>query len=216
MKAKRIISTLMALILIVSTVCAAGIVSADAAKSVYSKTIASRYKESLHSSSFEIKENRAFFYDFDGNGKKELVLVEFRNMPDVYGMNSHNLYVYTSANGKVKTLVNGIQLGSDAGQGSSTKIGVAVNKTSGKKYVYAEWKYGGGDPIHLTTNRYYYTVKGSKISVTHRVKVNQAGDKKTYYINGAKKSKSNHDKWINAYQYSIKKDTLKSVYNKTR
>lgn len=213
---KRIVSIILtAAILITVVFCSA--LNANAAKSVYSSVIAGKYAASLKSYDYELKESKAFFYDYDGNKAKELVTVLYSKKGMI---TSHNLYIYTSKKGRVVTLVNGAQLGVDAGQGVSTKIGVAINKASGKKYVSIQWTYGGGE--NFQTVRYYYMIKGAKVVGLHKAIIKVHYDwgtddsTATYYINGVKKTKAAFDKWTNAYKYSLYNTTLKSIYGKTR
>ena len=214
---KRIISILLMVTILISLV-SCFTLSAEAAKGVYSKTIATRYKESIKSSKWAKGESKAFLYDFDGNKTKELFLVEYRNKSKANGITSHNLYLYSASKGKVKTLINGKQLGADAGQGTTTAIGIATNKKSKKTYAYIEWSYGGGseESAQFETCKFYYTIKGQKITKTDKAVIKTTGKKTTYYINGKKKSKSAFNKWVKGYKYTIKKDTLASLYKKTK
>ncbi len=168
-------------------------------------------------SNYSTARSQAFFYDFDGNGTKELVYTFFdkdkNNYPCRY------LSVYTIKNGKKKALIKKKFLNAEASN-PSEYIGVA--KKGGKKYIFLQYRNNG--QFHEFQTIKYYKVKGAKISCKYTAKVDfnaklsdsgKIVDKKyKIKLNKKKTTPSKLVKWQKKYKMSKISRTKKKYLKK--
>lgn len=201
---KKLISILLtALIASSAAVCA----SAATDTSLYRSKLGALIDASPYSGDYV---GTGFFYDFDGNGVKELVTYSSVK-GDVVSKKVMN--VYTIKNGKAKAIVKNKKLFLEVG-GPNGFTGVA--KKGKTKYVICGGETGstGGAPDDKL-NRYgsitLYKIKGAKVVKKIKASFNVTFKSKTKGIkvlkckakvNGKKKSYKAFSKWLRSYKVS--------------
>ena len=221
---KKILSIILIAVVIFSLFAGISTNAGAASTKKYKNIIAKRYKESLHDTEYYTNQSRAFFYDFDRDGTKELAMLVFKRgySSKVGQTKTHYLYIYTIKKGKVKTLVNSKRLGSGAGQDPDATIGIAKKK--GKIYFFVQWT---GNDIDAFFNRTtFYRINNSKATAKYKVVSRWIFDdgrknsgKRFIKINGKKKTANKYNKFLNSFKYKkykYGKHTLQNLYYKTR
>lgn len=179
-------------------------------KSVFKKVYKSCYKDKDY-----IDKSRAFYYDFDNNGQKELVMIATKKKSDKIGA---YLYLYTIKGGKVKAIIKNRCLAYYSNEECPAQIG--LSKKDGKEYLFVRKVTTDSETVNKSTIN-LYSISGSKATCKHTAvstaKYNKKSEKweVTTKLNKKKKSNSFFMKWQNSFKLTfVNKKKVSDGYKK--
>lgn len=210
---KKFISIVLSLV-VLSTMLLGFEITANAAisychLSLYKNEFKKIYKSCYKNKKY-IDNSRAFYYDFDGNGQKELVIIATKKKSKKIGA---YLYLYTIQNGKVKSIIKNRRLAYYSGEDCPAQIGLAKKK--GKQYLFVRTVAIDSETESESTIK-LYNIKGSKVTCKYTAistaKFNNKSDK--WKVNVKINSKKKSNKFFMKWQKSFKLKFVGAKENK--